>query len=84
MANEKELHRLSEDIKVDCQDKPVAIGQWFAARYGFEVVQGRCKAILPSGLMLSFRWGLLWRETFFIEYSQILGRVPDPRFIKLW
>lgn len=60
-------------------NQPVLVGEWFVASYGFENVIGRAYAVLPRGMMLSFRWGGPFRSLQFVPWGAVLGKVPDPR-----
>lgn len=65
---------------LNCEQRVVA-GKWFMAEYGFEMVIGRCRDVLPTGLVLEFRWGGPFREPKFVEYQSILGEVKDPTIL---
>jgi hypothetical protein len=67
-------------IKAEVPDQHVEVGRWYLASYGFSHVSGRCVAILPDGLLLSFRWGGPFRERKFVGWHSIHGEVPDPRW----
>lgn len=70
-----ELARLEQTFNVECDSKPVKIGDWFVCSYGYDHPIGRCTQVLPNGLMLAFRWGPeIFPSQHFLEYRRILGR----------
>lgn len=58
------------------------VGKWYLIRYGFSVPKAQCVAVTENGYLMSFYWGLPWRELVFIDrFRDIYCEIPDPRWI---
>lgn len=55
--------------------------KWYAAEYGGQLVIGQIFAVVKDGMILRFRWGCAFRTEQFVCMDQILGEVPDPRWL---
>ena len=80
---EIEYKEIQPIFTAECQGTLVKIGDWFVCSYGYSYPIGRCTQVLPTGLMLAFRWGTLWPIQNYISYDRILGRAEVGFFKKL-
>ncbi|MCW7556450.1 hypothetical protein NX722_28605 [Endozoicomonas gorgoniicola] len=76
-----EIRTLPAIQNINGELEPIRVGKWYTASYGYEVVTGYCVDVLPTGCILKFRWGDIFRSRYYIDYSLIKGECNDPRVI---